>query len=887
MCGLPYRVLEPDLWSHMKRILLVPCILLLCISQSFAMSQQRPSILFLNSYHNGYRWSDNILQGFRETIEQSGLTPDMHIEYMDAKRYNMPEVRQAFHDLLKKKYGPSRFDVVVASDNDAFEFVMEYRDELFPNVPVVFCGVNGTNEGAFAGMPVTGVVENAGIQETLAVAFRIHPEAKRVVVIGDDSVTGLAIRHQVEIASTPFLNKVAFDYWREPKLEKILEQVKTLPSDTIVYYMPSYYRLNGHIYDPSEVLRMIDDACKRPIYSSWAFLLGYGIVGGRMASGLVEGHTTANMVLKILGGEQATQLPVLHWTQKPYQFDYLRMQEFNISEFDLPPGSKLINAPKVFYEVSKDLLWTSAVSFVLLSLALVMLGINIIRRKRIEAKIINQLSFQELLMNTIPQLICWKDAKQRYLGANRSFATFFGLDDPAALIHKTDYHIMKEGRFTEWTAAMDRDVLTSDQSQLRQRISLTDPSGEPVWLEVNKVPLHNAAGNVVGTLSTHEDITREMNLERQLLQSQKMEAIGALAGGVAHDFNNILTSIVNSTELALTDLDEESETANDLRRVLKASDRGKRLVQQILAFSRPSQEGFRPTDMAELFRETLAFLKPSLPRNITVHSSVEVATPHVLVDPTQIYQVLMNLCTNAFQAMRETGGELNVQLVELWLDAEQATVLDLIPGPFFKLTVADSGPGIDQEHLDKIFDPFFTTKGIKEGTGLGLAVVLGIVKNHGGTVRVESAPGSGAAFEIYIPSRDVAISDDLPLADAVSGQGRILFVEDDEDQLATVPRVLKSLGYDVEAAGGARRAMEMIDNGHAYDLVITDYDMPEANGVTLAKYVAQHRPGLPVVLVSGRGLAFDRSKQAVNIRRVLHKPFTKADLSEAVRSALR
>lgn len=852
-----------------------------------AQEQRRPSVLLLNSYHNGYSWSDNILRGLYESFQEQGLTVDLHIEYLDAKRYSGLAVQRAMFELFREKYGPGTFDVVVASDNDAFQFVLEYREALFSEVPIVFCGVNDLELGGVTGLPLTGVLENAGIRETLEIAFKVHPAVKNVVVIGDDSVTGRAIRHQVQDAARHFLERATFDYWYQYPLREILRRVPTLSEDTMLYFIPSYFELDGNVYDPEEAQQLIDDASTRPLYSSWAFLLGHGIIGGKMASGEVQGREAGNMVARILRGEQVTTIPMVEVTENPYQFDHVKLKEYGIDKTALPPGSTIINAPQAFYEVSKDLLWTLVVSFVLLALVLMLLVVNILRRKRIESKIRDQLSFQELLMDTIPLLVCWKDQKQRYLGANRSFATFFGVAEPAELINKTDYNIMKEGRFTEWSAALDREVLATSRSRLRQRIGISDHTGEQVWLEVNKVPLHDAQGNVAGTLSTAEDVTREANLERQLLQSQKMEAIGALAGGVAHDFNNILTSIMNSTELALSDLEEESDTALDLRRVLKGAERGRRLVQQILAFSRPSQEGFRPTDLPELVRDTLGLLKTSLPRNIVIKAEVEEVQDKVLVDPTQIYQVLMNLCTNAFQAMREEGGELAVRLERLELDEERADVLDLNPGPCYRLTVADNGPGIEPAILDKIFDPFFTTKGIKEGTGLGLAVVLGIVKNHGGAVNVKSEPGRGASFEVYIPARSGP--EQVPVVSdkrVLSGQGRILYVEDDQDQLATIPRVLESLGYEVQAAATVREAMQFLEAKGGFDLVLTDFDMPEANGVALARFVAKRRPKMPVVMVSGRSQAAEAAKAATNIRKVLPKPFSKSDLAEAVRGVL-
>ncbi len=876
--------------SSLKAIPLLVLAFALFVFVPPVQADDRPSILLLNSYHNGYKWSDNILAGIRESFAKNGLNYQLYIEYLDSKRGDQPGVSDSFYQMMLKKYGPGKFDVVITSDNRAFDFVIQHLEDLFPDVPIVFSGVNGIDAATLEGLPVTGIVESAGIRETLDLAFRLHPETRRLVVVGDDTVTGRAIRRQVEEAAAPFTDKIDFDYWYSLPLDSILEQLQILPDDALVFFIPSFYTFKGHFYEPGEVVKMVSEASPRPVYSSWTFLLGWGIVGGRMANGLMNGEAAASLVLRILKGEPAGAIPIGSVTNNPFQFDHLQMKRFGITRNLLPPSSTIINSPQSFYKISKDILWTMGVSFALVTLMLLVVSMHFVHRKRLGMKMLNQLSFQELLLNTIPQLICWKDTRQRYLGANRGFAAFFGHEDPAELINKTDYNVMKEGRYTEWALATERDVLDANEPKLRQRINVSNVSGEQIWLEINTVPLHDASGEVVGTLTTAEDVTREINLERQLLQSQKMEAIGALAGGVAHDFNNILTSVINSTELALTDVEDVSDTADDLKRVLKASKRGKLLVEQIMAFSRPSQEGFRNTNLADLVRDTLTLLSSSLPRNISIESDIRTDNaPQVHADPTQIYQVLINLCTNAFQAMRDSGGILEVSLEEVVLVRTQADILNLQEKAYYRLIVADNGPGVHPDINDKIFDPFFTTKGKTEGTGLGLSVVLGIVKNHKGAVHVVSEPGHGASFEVYFPAHSGDGSDDdAPRTSGpAQGQGRILFVEDDQDQLEVIPRVLQSMGYEVEAVPGAEQAMQLLQKDHYFDLIITDYDMPKVNGLVLASFAARLRPDLPVILVSGRSKVMTATKPAGNICQVLPKPFTKTDLSEAIRNVLR
>ncbi|WP_320170351.1 ATP-binding protein [Maridesulfovibrio sp.] len=862
-------------------------------SANASAESEKFNILFLNSYQNGYAWSDDILKGVRDVLNSSGLTVDLHIEYMDTKRFQREEFMDILHSYYAYKYKGYKFSVIIVSDNNALNFMLRFQDSLFPGVPVVFCGINDFKPSLIGDREnYAGVLEHPDIRANLNLFLRLVPGLSKVSVVGDNSVTSRAIQAQIRQAEPDFRDTLTFDYWNDLSLDELLAKARNMDRDEILLFTPFYKGAHGELFSAEEVLEIIYDNTDVMISSVWEFLLGHGIVGGKLLSGIEQGTQAAHMAVGILKNGQMPRIRVVTPTNERFMFDYNVLERFKIDRALLPDDSVIINTPDYFYKLNKQVFWNIIVSILVLSLILVMLVISILQRRKVEKRITAQLSFQEILMDTLPLLICWKDRDQRYLGANHSFTDFFEIGLPTSIIGYSDSELGTDNRFAAQAAVWDRKVIETGRPILRISWAMIREGIDPVWLEINKVPLYNERGQVVGTLSTAQDVTLRVNLEKQLLQSQKMEAIGTLAGGIAHDFNNILTSIMNSVELALSDIEEGTITWKDLDRAIKAAQRGSRVVKQILTFSRPSQEGFKPTDIGEVVQETVDFIKASLPRNIEVSAVVPDGAPLVMADPTQIHQVIMNLCTNSFQSLRGAGGSIVVALTTVEVGDEQAQFMRVSPGVYLRLEISDNGPGIDVDILDKIFDPFFTTKGKAEGTGLGLAVVHGLVKGHGGGISVSSSPEVKTSFEIYLPVhgqlRDVVHAS---LGAIPHGQENILFVEDDEDQLETTPRILESLGYRVTALASPQDAFQaVLEDPGRFDMMITDYDMPHTNGIELARMVQDVAPELPVMIVSGRRTVLsylsDEDAGIINVRKVLMKPYNKTIIADAVREVL-
>ena len=380
-------------------------------------------------------------------------------------------------------------------------------------------------------------------------------------------------------------------------------------------------------------------------------------------------------------------------------------------------------------------------------------------------------------------------------------------------------------------------------------------------------------------------------LEEQLLQAQKLEAIGTLAGGIAHDFNNILSAIMGYTELALLKVPEESKLRANLKQVLSASGRARETVKQILAFSRKEEREQRPVFLNDVVNEVLILLRSTLPATIEIRAHVEKTGHPVLANPSQVHQVIMNLCTNAAFAMREKGGTLEIALEEIDFDPAVINRKDLQPGRYNRLTVSDTGRGMTPEVRSRIFEPYFTTKQHGEGTGMGLAVVHGIVKTHGGEIAVYSVPGKGTTFDIFLPVTDTKRDNGMvtdKTAPPRKGKEKILFVDDDQSLAEVGKELLENLGYRVDCKTSSIDALKTFrSHPDKFDLVITDQTMPHMTGVQLAGELKNIRPDIPVILCTGFSENINEENYASKgINSFIMKPLGIDEIARAVRRIL-
>ncbi|MDP3428541.1 MAG: PAS domain S-box protein, partial [Humidesulfovibrio sp.] len=521
----------------------------------------RKSILYLNSYHDGYAWSDDILTGLRSFFAASGYAVDLQIEYMDTKRFATPEREKALYGFFRDKFKGARFDIIIASDDFAYNFILNYQDKLLPGVPVVFCGVNDFRKERLEGHGnITGVVENVDFEATMRLAARQHPTLRRMVVIGDRSVTGAAIQLQIREVAPRVKDILDLEFWDDLPLGEILERLGTMPKDAMLFIIPIYLERDGMLYSADQVVELISANVSMPVYSCWRFLLGHGLVGGRLHSGADQGRMAARLAFRILNGEAPSSIPVVNRFDDPYAFDYEVLRRLDIPLSELPQGSEVINEPYAFYTINKSLFWTIMTSLVTLVFILVLLVASISQRRRIQERVNDQLSFLKILMNAIPLPIYSLDRLGAFQDCNLAFERFFGVTrESIAGRLPQDISAPAVASADCLRDEVDRQLLAAPGAQVYE-CSLDGAHGAVRSMIVSKATYRSAKGETLGLVGVLSDVTGMKRAEEELRQAEEkyrgifensvLGIFRAAPDGTLLDANRALLDMLGQNDLA-------------------------------------------------------------------------------------------------------------------------------------------------------------------------------------------------------------------------------------------------------------------------------------------------------------------------------------------------
>ncbi len=516
------------------------------------------------------------------------------------------------------------------------------------------------------------------------------------------------------------------------------------------------------------------------------------------------------------------------------------------------------------------------------------LGVDLTERRKAENEIRKQKRLFETMFNTIPDGVVITNTRREIQLANKGVETTFGYRPEDLLGKSTEMLYANQSKYREaGSAVFDKNAKKPGDLYITR---YRKKSGQEFTGETFGAKLLDENNQWIGNLGIMRDITEREQAEMRVQQAQKMESIGNLAGGIAHDFNNILFPIIGIAELLLEDLPKDSQEYENAQEILRAGKRGSDLVNQILAFSRQSAHQLIPVRAQQILREVLKLMRATIPSYIEIHEDIQSDCGLMMANPTQIHQVAMNIITNAFHAMESDGGKITVKLKEVTLESGELPGSFLESGRYAVLSISDSGHGMSADLLTKIFEPYFTTKEQGKGTGLGLAVAYGIVKEHKGEIKVYSELGKGTTFNIYLPvmSRPSGMESHDATEVNHSGHERILVVDDEAAIAKLEKQMLERLGYKVTSRVNSLEAVEVFKaRPDDFDVVVTDMTMPHLTGDQLVRELRMIRPDIPVIICTGFSERINAGKaEKIGIQGFLMKPILKAELSRIVRKVL-
>jgi signal transduction histidine kinase/CheY-like chemotaxis protein/ABC-type uncharacterized transport system substrate-binding protein len=903
------------------------------------------NVLILNSYHQGFKWTDDITRGALSALDPVKDHTRIFIQYMNTKWVKDDLYFQELRDIFRHEFARTRFDLIIASDNDAFNFLKEYRDGVFGKVPVVFCGVNYLKKEDLSGTTLfTGTSETADLRESIEAALRLRPSTRKIFIINDKGISGSIVRNELTALQPAFRGKADFIFEDSTDLETILKDVEGLSQDTLIFYTFFYGDPARKTYENDDCIAQISRRARVPVFGSWDFNLGYGIVGGKLTSGYDQGAAAGRMGLKVLKGERVEEIPPILRSPGRYMFDYGQMTRFGIKKSALPMDSEVVNGPATFRKVPISVIWAVICGIALLSLvSLLLLKIN---RQRKRSEELLQKAHDGLEMTVAERTRDLSELNERLRGdiASRRViegelkrtnmdltrevearkaaeenalqsvsllrATIESTDDGILVVDSTGKIVDWNRRFLEmWripegfmsnredekALAYVLDQLANPEefiAKVRNLYSQPDAESldilkfkdERIFERYSRPQYLNDA--IVGRVWSFRDITDRKKMEEEIMKAQKLESLGVLAGGIAHDFNNLLTGIMGNISMAKAYADPAEKAYARIVEAEKACNQTRGLTRQLLTFAKGGAPVKKVESIAQIIMNSAGFaLRGS---NVRCSYNLPDDLWNVEVDSGQMGQVINNLIINAAQSMPD-GGFITVYAGNAVIGPEDN--LPISNGRYVHILVKDQGAGIRNDILPKIFDPYFTTK--KKGSGLGLASVYSIIMKHDGYVGVESVPGSGSTFHFYLPASEnnCPAEAELPeLATPRRGKGRILVMDDERQVSHTAREILSHLGYRVDICTDGAAALnlyrEALASGMTYSVVFMDLTIPGGMGGKIAmEKLLEIDPGARGVVMSG----YSDDPILANFldygfRGVIVKPFTADEIMKTINS---
>lgn len=730
-------------------------------------------ILFLNSYHVGYKWSDEEYQGFVETLARDGKSKKvaLHVEYLDMKRYSGEERYASMADILARKYKDIPIDLLVSADDSAFLLLQRYGAAIFPGTPVFFCGTNYLDPAVLQSLPnFHGVNETAEIEETFATILKVLPFTRRIYIINDLTITGRKVHPQLERAITRFRDRLDFTLWEDISMPELLARLPNLPTNSVVFYTFFLQDKTGRTFEYDQAMRLIHQQSPVPIFGAWDFNLGLGLTGGMLTSGYQQGKKLAALVNYWLAGTPLAEIPPLSSSPNRYMFDYRQLDRFHLYQGDLPEGSIIINRPVSFVQKHRPVLITCGIFIALLLIVISVLTINIFRRKKAEkGLLVSEENFRAIFNNANDGLY-QATADSRFLRVNPALAGMLKFATPSEVVsHFTDIDAQLYTSPAARRTFLDR---CRNIGWAKEEHCLLRRDGSVINVIENVHAVCDEEGRLLYYEGSITDITEYKKTQELIAQTEKIISLGGVSAGIAHEIRSPLSSIVQGVQVLQSRLfdsnpanlqaagecgvplesfrqyAEKREIGEMLSHIHEAGRRAGIIIEDMLSFSRKTIGDFSMESLEKILDMALELARKDHDLKTRYHfkelrmtKEYEQNMPKVQCSASKLQQVFFNILKNGAEAMGDAA------------TVSPGFTLRLIKdGTLARVEIEDNGPGMDTDLQQRIFDPFFTTKGREQGTGLGLSVSYFIIKeNHHGNLRVESHPGRGATFIVELP----------------------------------------------------------------------------------------------------------------------------------------
>ncbi|WP_372795877.1 ABC transporter substrate binding protein [Pontiella sp.] len=850
-----------------------------------AGATEKTDLLLISSYHPNFPTFYQQIDGIRDILPAEQY--DLDVEFMDSKRFPNAESQAAFGRYLEEKLSHlPEYALVFCADDNALRFAYERKDTLFPGIPLIFFGVNDLELAARmdAEPRITGIVEAASIQETIELALQLRPNLKTVCAISDATTSGTADLKAYHDAREQFPQLALTSInLRTTSWDSLATTLSALPSDSVVLLLSAYHDVHSVPMTFSDSLDLILEHTAVPVFHLWEHGLGDGIVGGVVINHYDQGRAAASLALSRLQNAGPPSAPVQLISPNRGVVDYTALRAWGIDLARVPEDVKILNRPPSFYRNHRRLFWIFLGVVLLMGSFILALGLTMMKRRRIEHQLQQSEQLFKALFNELIQFCALLEPNGKIINVNKS-----------ALKTRSLTHEALIGRYfwdAEWwrDSGYERKVRKAVEraaggETVRFMVARLDPVLGEIMIDFSVKPI--LGGDQPVLLAEGRDVTELRRMEETLRQNEKMDAVGRLAGGVAHDFNNMLGGIMGFAELLEMELpDDDPEFKKYAHQIVSSCRRAARLTEQLLAFARKGKRETVAVDLHQICEDALLLLERSLDKKIRIETSFSDEPLYAAGDPGQLQSALLNLGLNARDAM-PNGGTLHIAVRRKRIDAAycRSSRFDLLPGDYAELEVSDTGHGIPADQIEQIFEPFFTTKEVGKGTGLGLAAVYGAIKEHLGELTVTSEVEKGTAFRLLLPLAHKNLLESvetLPQPVPAAERRTVLVVDDESDFRVLLESVLRNLGYEVLSAENGRDGMERFkQHPDGIDLCIIDAVMPELDGMGMLRQIRQLDPYAKVVITSGYSAESTRSDfLEAGAAEFLPKPYSIVELS--------